>query len=148
MTARKGLLFIFFLLSQGKDHLLWKIPLTKCKEYIFSRKDHRPVSFEDKRKFFPPRSNQQFLQAVIFHKQPIFGHIYIYFYQCHFEEWQYKILTVFFTNLKFQYGHTHSKSHWLYLSTIPTYNSHFNSRLNSHFLLSSSGNFSKKNSHF
>ena len=48
-----------------------------------------------------------------------------------------------------------------YLS-IPTYNSHFNSRLNSHFLLSRSGNsffrsgnsflknshFSKKNSHF
>ena len=37
---------------------------------------------------------------------------------------------------------------WLYLSTIPTYNSHFNSRINSHFLLSRSGNSSKKNSHF
>ena len=36
----------------------------------------------------------------------------------------------------------------LYLSTIPTYNSHFNSRLNFHFLLSRSGNSSKKNSHF
>ena len=36
----------------------------------------------------------------------------------------------------------------LYLSTIPTYNSHFNSRLNYHFLLSRSGNSSKNNSHF
>ena len=36
----------------------------------------------------------------------------------------------------------------LYLSTITTYNSHFNSRLNSFFILSRSGNSSKMNSHF
>ena len=36
----------------------------------------------------------------------------------------------------------------LYLSKILTYNSHFNSRLNSHFLLSRSGNSFLKNSHF
>ena len=43
----------------------------------------------------------------------------------------------------------------LYLSKIPTYNFHFNSRLNFHFLFSRSGNSflrsgnsSKKNSHF
>ena len=36
----------------------------------------------------------------------------------------------------------------LYLSTIPTYNSRFNSHLNSHFLLSRSGNSFLKNSHF
>ena len=36
----------------------------------------------------------------------------------------------------------------LYLSTIPTYISHFNSHLNYHFLFSRSGNSSKKNSHF
>ena len=35
-----------------------------------------------------------------------------------------------------------------YLSTIPTYNSHFISHLNSHFLLSRSRNSFLKNSHF